>query len=295
MAEFLTTADISARLQKIIREADRSLVLVSPYIRVNPNIKELIEEKAGSKTRVILIYGKKDLHPEERRWLDSLPDIGLYFRENLHAKCYISDKEAIITSMNLYQFSEHNNYEMGVVISKRSETTGDRRLYRSIDKEVSRILKMSVKEREAVSQESTGGLLGRLRDVVKDQLSGTANSAPTIEADAANEDFDDGTSQTEADLTASSQLFSAPAPTEPALGIQASGFCIRCKTNVDVDPGKPYCYSCYRTWSRYKDADYEEAYCHICGKYNTSTMRKPLCYACYQQYKDLFAVDALPL
>ena len=287
MAEFLTTADISARLQKIIREADQSLVLISPYIRVNPNIRELIEEKAGSKTRVIIIYGKKDLHPEERQWLDSLPDIGLYFRENLHAKCYISDKEAIITSMNLYQFSEHNNYEMGIVISKRSETTGDRRLYRSIDQEVNRILERSTKEREASSQERTGGLFGRLRDAVKDQLSGTAASDPTDELETASESSVDEMSQTEAVLTTSSQPVSALPPTEAELRIPTTGFCIRCKAELPAKPGRPYCETHFRSWNRYKNEDYEEKNCHLCGKEHSSTMRKPVCIECYRKYKDV--------
>ena len=80
----------------------------------------------------------------------------------------------------------------------------------------------------------------------------------------------------------------APPPAEPALAVPVSGFCIRCKANVDIDPGKPYCYSCYRTWSRYKDVDYEEAYCHICGCQYDTTMIKPLCYTCYQTYRGLF-------
>ena len=35
MAEFLTTADISAHLQKIIRDADEHLVLISPYLQTS--------------------------------------------------------------------------------------------------------------------------------------------------------------------------------------------------------------------------------------------------------------------
>ncbi len=34
--------------------------------------------------------------------------------QNLHAKCYLNEKAAIITSMNLYDFSQVNNNEMGV-------------------------------------------------------------------------------------------------------------------------------------------------------------------------------------
>lgn len=38
--------------------------------------------------------------------------------KNLHAKCYLNENEAIITSMNLYEFSQMNNNEMGIHLTK---------------------------------------------------------------------------------------------------------------------------------------------------------------------------------
>ena len=38
--------------------------------------------------------------------------VHLYFSKNLHAKCYLNEKKMIITSMNLYEFSQVNNREM---------------------------------------------------------------------------------------------------------------------------------------------------------------------------------------
>ena len=132
MAEFLITADISARLQKIIREADERLVLISPYLKLNPRIRELLEQKSRTKTHVRIIYGKIGLPPEERKWIDSVPAIELCFRQSLHAKCYLNEKEAILTSMNLHQFSEQNNDEMGIVVTNNLWDEKDRELYNKI-------------------------------------------------------------------------------------------------------------------------------------------------------------------
>ncbi|MDO8724759.1 MAG: hypothetical protein Q7J35_01660 [Candidatus Methanoperedens sp.] len=57
------------------------------------------------------------------------------FHKDLHAKCYFNEKEAIITSMNLYMFSQQNNVEMGIYISKEK----DEDLYNQVAKEVDRI------------------------------------------------------------------------------------------------------------------------------------------------------------
>ena len=132
MAKFLITADISARLQKIIREADERLVLISPYLKLNPRIRELLEQKSRTKTHVRIIYGKIELPPEERKWIDSVPAIELCFRQSLHAKCYLNEKEAILTSMNLHQFSEQNNDEMGIVVTNNLWDEKDRELYNKI-------------------------------------------------------------------------------------------------------------------------------------------------------------------
>ena len=39
----------------------------------------------------------------------------------LHAKCYINEHEAILTSLNLYEFSRQNNEEMGIYVKNQSE------------------------------------------------------------------------------------------------------------------------------------------------------------------------------
>ena len=293
MAEFLTTEDVTARLQKIIREANEYLVFISPYLQLNSKVKDLLSLKGRSNTPIRIIY--RTLNVEEKEWLDSQPGVELFVRRNLHAKCYLNEKEAILTSMNLYEYSQQNNYEMGILVSK----TEDRELYEDIMKEVGLITEISEKVREVPDPKRTRGSTGRIQESTAESSSTDSQRTDAMRPDSGT--YSRGAERGQVRETPSAYSPNrtgyrpAPLPTEPAARIPASGFCIRCKANLDIDPGKPYCYSCYQTWNRYKDVDYEEVYCHICGKYNDSTMRKPLCYACYQQYKDLFAVDALPL
>jgi phosphatidylserine/phosphatidylglycerophosphate/cardiolipin synthase-like enzyme len=46
-------------------------------------------------------------------------------RNNLHAKCYISENEAIISSLNLYEYSQVNNDEMGILVKSNHEMYKD--------------------------------------------------------------------------------------------------------------------------------------------------------------------------
>ncbi len=44
MAEFYTTTGISHHLEEIIKNAEERLWLISPYLKVNNRLKELLEE-----------------------------------------------------------------------------------------------------------------------------------------------------------------------------------------------------------------------------------------------------------
>ena len=245
MAEFLTTTGVSHHLEEVIKKADDRLVIVSPYLKLNRRVRELLEERDRAKLDIRLIYGKRDLQPEEINWLESV-SIRTSFRENLHAKCYMNEKQAILTSMNLYEFSQLNNDEMGVLVS----IDKDPELFGDIRREVQRILEGSDEFRVKVARVEPAE---------------TVTPPPAARA-------------------APREPQRKP---EPAVGIPTSGFCIRDKAVIPADPGKPYCDRCFRSWNRFKNPEYAEKYCHICGNENDSTMEKPLCRSCYRKYKDV--------
>ena len=91
------------------------------------------------KIDVRIVYGKSELAPQEINWLRSLAFVRTSFCQNLHAKCYVNEQAAIITSMNLYDFSQVNNNEMGVYIHREQEPD----LYRETYDEAQRLIRVS--------------------------------------------------------------------------------------------------------------------------------------------------------
>jgi phosphatidylserine/phosphatidylglycerophosphate/cardiolipin synthase-like enzyme len=132
MAKVLSTTGISYKIEEIIKGAEKSIWLVSPYLKFDDRIKELIKSKTMMGIRVTVVYGKKDINQKEKEWLDSLENVVLRFKQNLHAKCYMNENECIITSMNLYGYSQRNNLELGVGISREDDAI----LYKDTVKEV---------------------------------------------------------------------------------------------------------------------------------------------------------------
>ncbi len=139
MAKFLNTSGTTYHLEELIKKSSDRLILISPYLKLNERIKELLEDKNRLKIDIRIVYGKSDLQPEEINWLKGLDFVRTSFCKNLHAKCYLNENECIITSLNLYEFSQVNNNEMGVLISRDS----DSQLYADTYEEVQRIIRIS--------------------------------------------------------------------------------------------------------------------------------------------------------
>lgn len=146
MAKFLNTSATNYFLEELIKQARDRLVLISPFLRLNDRIKELLEDKDRLKIDVRLVYGKSELQPDEIKWLRELSFLRTSYCKNLHAKCYLNEELCIITSMNLYEFSQINNNEMGVLIQRKE----DAELYKQAAEEALRIIRISEEVRLSV-------------------------------------------------------------------------------------------------------------------------------------------------
>ena len=139
MAKFLDTTGVSNELAQIIKGAKEKLILISPYLQISDRFKEMLEDQDRMKLDIRIIYGKSELQPQESNWLKSLKSVRTSICKNLHAKCYLNEKEALISSMNFYEFSQMNNNEMGIVVSKHNDSG----VYNDIYEEAKRLIRIS--------------------------------------------------------------------------------------------------------------------------------------------------------
>ena len=134
MAKYLRTSSITAELENLIRDARKELYIISPYLKLSDQVKELLNDKEREKVDVRIIFGKQELAPTEMSFLEELKYVRLYFSKNLHAKCYLNESKMIIASMNLYEFSQQNNREMGILIDTENEE--DKKVYEDATKDI---------------------------------------------------------------------------------------------------------------------------------------------------------------
>jgi phosphatidylserine/phosphatidylglycerophosphate/cardiolipin synthase-like enzyme len=148
MAKFLNTSATNYFLEELIKGARDRLILISPFLRLNDRIKELLADKNRLKIDVRIVYGKSELQPQEIDWLRELTYIRTSFCKNLHAKCYMNEEMCIVTSLNLYEFSQVNNNEMGVLLRRGEDTE----LYQDAYEEAQRIIRISDEVRISVER-----------------------------------------------------------------------------------------------------------------------------------------------
>ncbi|MFC0878043.1 phospholipase D-like domain-containing protein [Saccharicrinis sp. FJH2] len=123
MAKYLDTSHISSELMELLKEAKEKIILVTYSLKVNTQIQERLRTKSkiGTLAEITIIYGNTELKKSELEWMSEIEDIKIWQKKNLHAKCYINENKAIISSMNLYDYSQTTNIEMGFLITKEDD------------------------------------------------------------------------------------------------------------------------------------------------------------------------------
>ncbi len=114
------------RLHEILDEAQKWVTLVSPYLAIEKlrDIERKIRNALGRKVTVTLVIRARDEHSRSGpsavglEMLRRLIDLGLkvYEVRDLHAKVYLSERNALVTSLNLLESSFNNSIEIGMCV-----------------------------------------------------------------------------------------------------------------------------------------------------------------------------------
>lgn len=116
MAKFLNTGGLNEWIPKVIENAEEELVILVPYIKTSERLFKALKKANKNEVEILLVYKEESLTNFEKQKLLSLENLNLMHHPNLHAKCYTNGWETIIGSMNMYEYSEENNREMGILL-----------------------------------------------------------------------------------------------------------------------------------------------------------------------------------
>ncbi len=275
MANFLTSNDLNAELENLFESAEDYLILISPYIKLHERYLSALKAKMNNpQLEIIIVFGKNedDLSKSTRQadfsFFGGFPNIEIRYEKRLHAKYYANETFAILTSMNLYNYSQDNNIEFGVLTSRKGafrNFTGN--LLSNISEkddleydaglcfdrviEQSEILFKRVPQYESKMLGLTKRYLNSVTEI--DKLSAFFNKT-----------YQD-TSFKKENIIASPKL-------------KTIGYCIRKGVEIPFDPKKPMCDAAFEEWKKFSNGNYPEKFCHFSGEKSNgeTTFSKPI-------------------
>jgi hypothetical protein len=247
MSKFYNGSGVSSVLTDIITNAEEELCIVSPYLKIPIQTKNYLKTTDKKNIPITIVFRTdSSLNEDDLRFFNELKHLDLRHCDNLHSKCYINEKEGLITSMNLHEHSQITNWEMGIKFSKQS----DLEIYTDVVKELNYLLSSShphtLKQKiQETSPKSSQKIVYKPKEAPR------------------------------------KGLFTKIV--DSVIGEEA--YCIRCGHTMEkFSLEKPLCDKCYPKWAQFKKKDYQERHCHACGELKSNiSYEKPTCHDCFNR------------
>ena len=101
MAKFLSSFETLNEIYTLIKEAEKNIIIVSPYIKIDTEFEPVLKMSEERDVHIEVIYRKEPRANMSFNLLSGLSNCDMYSLPDLHAKIYANEKTAIISSMNL--------------------------------------------------------------------------------------------------------------------------------------------------------------------------------------------------
>ncbi|WP_323027499.1 hypothetical protein [Gelidibacter japonicus] len=257
MSTVIVNRDLKHNIEATLRNSQQYLFIISPYIDISIGMQKALSEVSNN-TIITVVYRKfggsshkSGINDASRLFLRSLPNIEFVVVEDLHAKIYLNEDTAIISTMNLTQ-SSHHNFEIGVGIDRFVDTE----MYTDT---LEYIIYMLQSDKSDLTEERFENIKPTLCFTLDIYGKEIKINGKVI----SKQDFEN---------------------LQAACNVK-HGYCIRCKTpELEFNPLSPYCKKCFNVWLMYKNRDYEENCCHRCGRDGGSSIASTLCDSCDEIY-----------
>lgn len=254
MAEFVKGNQLNSSLEEILEKAEEQLIIISPFIKLHSRYKDVLKSKINEhRLKIIIVFGKneskisKSFTLQDFIFFKDFPNIEIKYEPRLHAKFYANDYSALLSSMNLYDFSQNNNIEFGILTKASllnnltSSLFGD-----SFDKEAFNYFDIVI---------NNSKLLYKKIPIYEEKMLGLTKKY--IRSDEKINELDEM-------LEVSSNE-----ENRKSLKLENNdgyGYCIRTGEKIPFNPKNPFTKKAFESWNKYKDENYKEKYCHFSGE-----------------------------
>ncbi len=298
MAKFIIAKDLTEKIYDIIWQAEKSLVIVSPYIKLDDYFRKIfLKHKNNHKLHILIIFGKneaspsKSLREDDFDFFKQFRNISIVYCKDLHAKYYANNAEGLITSINLYDTCFETNVEYGVSYKidlldhiKQSVDTQaweftwqlaehNPAIYvkRPVYDKVLFGLQKNYVDSEVLLDETDSFLNGRRwQSGEKHFLTQYPDELDAIEKNESRPIKEERPKKINTNKVVKGH--------NPPANNHHHGYCIRTGVAIPFNTARPFCYDAYQSWAQFENLDYPEKFCHATGKpsHGKTSMRKPI-------------------
>jgi len=259
MAKFITGNQLNTEVEKIFEQASSHIILISPYIKLHDRFASTLREKKGDPNiEMMVVFGKNEadysrsMSPVDFNFFKEFPNIEIRYEKRLHAKYYANESTAIITSMNLYSYSQDNNIEAGVLTESKLLA------FDGVDRQANEYFNRVIDQSELLYKR-VPKFESKFMGITKKYIEST------VEIDKLSEFFAGTVKQEETSYSRSGYKNRETAVTKPRDSTNL-GYCIRTGKQIPFNPERPMCDEAYKSWRSYGNEDYAENYCHFSGE-----------------------------
>lgn len=116
-SELIYEYQVPSKILELIDHAERDIIILSPYIKLWDQLSEALTQAKRRNISISVITSEDCKNLTE---IENITD-EIYILKNFHAKLYLNEKMAILTSMNLYKKSAQKNFELGYLTTKHDK------------------------------------------------------------------------------------------------------------------------------------------------------------------------------
>lgn len=257
MPIFEADLDLLHSINQLISCTNQYLFIVSPYIDIDKDTEKVLSDMNSDVVKTIIYrdsngsQSKSGISTKSRKFFKSLPNIEFVSVKNLHAKLYINEDAALISSMNLTDSSRYN-FEAGINVLREEDID----LYHNCFGYIMLILQS---DNSDMNEERFQNIIPKFPFTLEIEGKDPRINGKVIP----RQEYD---------------------KLEKNCNVK-HGYCIRCETTkVDFHPLSPMCNSCFTVWNKYKNKEHVENVCHRCGMETQSLINEPFCNECFGVY-----------
>ena len=254
MAEFVKGSKLNSEIESIFENATKSIVIISPYIKLHSRFIEILKcKKEDPNIEIIIVFGKnednlsKSIHREDVKFLAEFPNISIKHEPRLHAKYYSNETTSILSSMNLYDYSQNNNIEFGIVTKTSFLGSIAGNAGSSIDKDAFEYFTTVIKKSQYFYKKVPkfeNKMLGFSKKYVKSE----------VEIDSIFDIF-------KTTLKQEKKAIHKEINTSKKIG-----YCIRTGEVIEYNIKMPFSQKAFKNWEKFENEEYPEKHCHYSGE-----------------------------